>query len=154
MHTFSSVIPSANRPNRFQGSGGFYCFFEPGTRKLKLAALIVFRLITKDTSEMFLERPLAAVLRERRRVFPHEREDSGGFKQLDLLVFREDDFGCFAPLSGVFPSAFVQAVWVAVALEQNLTLDDFVEGERGNRNKKNGRNLKATIDDKHGTGSA
>ena len=45
----------------------------------------------------------------RYRVFPHKRED-GGFEQLDLLVLREDEFGCFTPLLGVLPSVFVQAV--------------------------------------------
>jgi len=29
---------------------------------------------------------------------------------LDLLVLREDEFGCFTPLLGVLPSVFVQAV--------------------------------------------
>jgi hypothetical protein len=33
-----------------------------------------------------------------------------------LLVFQGDKFGCFAPLSGVFPSVFVQAVWAVVDL--------------------------------------
>ena len=64
-------------------------------------------------------RPPAAVLWEQRKVFPHEREDSGGFEQLDLLVLRGDEFGCLAPLSDVFTeSVFVQPVWVAVDLDK------------------------------------
>ena len=55
-------------------------------------------------------------LREGRRVFPHKQEDGSGFEQLDLSVFREDKIGCFTPLSGVFPSVFVQAVWWVVDL--------------------------------------
>ena len=35
-------------------------------------------------------------------------------------MFREDEFGSFAPLSGVFPSVFVQAVWVAVDLQEEI----------------------------------
>jgi len=53
------------------------------------------------------------VLQEGRRAFPHKREDGSA---LDLLVFREDKFGCFVPLEGAFPSVFVQAVWAVVDL--------------------------------------
>ena len=41
--------------------------------------------------------------------FPHKRED-GGFEQLDLLVLREDEFGCFTPLLHGFLSAFFQVI--------------------------------------------
>jgi len=78
---------------------------------------------------------LAAVLWERSKRFPHERGASCGF---DLLVFQEGELGCFTPLSGVFPSMFVQAVRVAVDLEQHLMLGGLLEGEGSqNQRKKN-----------------
>jgi hypothetical protein len=49
-------------------------------------------------------------------------------------VFREDEFGCFALLSGVFPSVVVQGVWVAVDLEQILMLVGFL-GRRKNEKR-------------------
>ena len=39
-------------------------------------------------------------------------------------MFREDEFGSFAPLSGVFPSVFVQTVWVAVDLQEEFMMLD------------------------------
>ena len=49
-------------------------------------------------------------------------------------MFREDEFGCFTPLSGVFPSVFVQAVWAVVDLTKRGRVS--LEGEKKKENQK------------------
>jgi hypothetical protein len=53
-----------------------------------------------------------------------------------------DEFGRFARLSGMFPSVFVQAIWVAVDLtNKKRWLDGLLEGEKKeNPRKKKGKN--------------
>ena len=52
-------------------------------------------------------------------------------------MIREDELGCFASLSGAFPSVFVQAVRVAVDLEQNLMLGSLLEKKSLENRRKN-----------------